>query len=323
MARTYRNPVYPGYFADPFVVPTAEGYVAVGTGRVVDGRVFEVLRSPDLVQWEHVGGALDPLPAGLTDQLGDNFWAPEIAQIDGRWWMYYSVGVDDVGHSLRVAVADHAAGPYSDCGVDLTPDERFAIDPHPFQDGDGTWYLYYARDVLEGPRIGTMLAVDLLDSPTRLSGRPRAVLTPTADWQIFRRQRRMYGQVYDWHTLEGPFVCHRQGRYVLFYSGGNWEEPTYGVSWAVADHPQGPWHEEPGREPLLRTLPGHVIGPGHNSVVVGPDGQDVLVYHAWDPAGTARRMCIDPVHWTPAGPVVDGPTWQTSDLQRVPPTPVA
>ena len=64
MARTYRNPVYPGYFADPFVVPTAEGYVAVGTGRVVDGRVFEVLRSPDLVHWEHAGGALDPLPAG-------------------------------------------------------------------------------------------------------------------------------------------------------------------------------------------------------------------------------------------------------------------
>src|SRR3954451_868935 len=153
MARTYRNPVHPGYFADPFVVPTAEGYVAVGTGKVVDGRVFEVLRSPDLVHWEHVGGALDPLPAELTDELGDNFWAPEMAQIDGRWWMYYSVGRDDVGHSLRVAVADDAAGPDSACGVDLTPDERFAIHPHPFQFRDGTCYLYYARDVRLGPRV--------------------------------------------------------------------------------------------------------------------------------------------------------------------------
>jgi GH43 family beta-xylosidase len=133
----------------------------------------------------------------------------------------------------------------------------------------------------------------------------------------------MYGQVYDWHTLEGPFVCQRQGRYVLFYSGGNWEEPTYGVSWAVADHPLGPWHEEPEVEPLLHTVPGHVIGPGHNSVVAGPDGQDVMVYHAWDPKRTARRMCIDPVRWTTTGPVVDGPTWETSDLQRVPPAPVA
>jgi arabinan endo-1,5-alpha-L-arabinosidase len=221
-----------------------------------------------------------------------------------------------------VAVAEDPAGPYTDCRVDLTPAERFAIDPHPFRDDDGTVYLFYARDVLEGPRVGTMLAVDVLESPTRLSGSPRAVLTPTADWQIFRRQRRMYGQVYDWHTLEGPFVCHRQGRYVLFYSGGNWEEPTYGVSWAVADHPLGPWHEEPGVEPLMRTVPGHVIGPGHNCVVTGPDGQDVLVYHAWDPAWTARRMCIDPVHWTPAGPAVDGPTWESADLERVPPVSV-
>jgi beta-xylosidase len=323
MPRTYCNPVYPEYFADPFVVPTADGYVAVGTGRVVGDRVFEVLRSPDLVHWEHAGGALEPLPAELTERLGDDYWAPELVHLDGRWWMYYSVGRGDVGHSLRVAVADGPAGPYTDCGVDLTPDERFAIDPHPFVDADGTAYLFYARDVLEGPRVGTMLAVDVLTTPSSLSGDPRAVLAPSADWQIFRRQRPMYGQVYDWHTLEGPFVCHRQGRYVLFYSGGNWEEPTYGVSWAVADHPLGPWREEPGTEPLLRTVPGHVIGPGHNSVVTGPDGQDVLVYHAWDAGGTARRMCIDPVRWTPEGPRVEGPTWESSDLQRVPPAPVA
>ena len=158
--------------------------------------------------------------------------------------------------------------------------------------------------------MGTMLAVDVLESPTRLAGRPTAVLAPTADWQIFRRQRRMYGQVYDWHTLEGPFVCRRQGRYVLFYSGGNWEEPTYGVGWAVADHPLGPWHERAGpRSRCCARCPGTSIGPGHNSAVTGPDGQDVLVYHAWDPAGTARRMCIDPLRWTPAGPVLDGPTW--------------
>src|SRR5919202_6809668 len=56
MARTYRNPVHPGYFADPFVVSTPDGYVAVGTGTVVGDRAFEVLRSPDLVHWEHVGG---------------------------------------------------------------------------------------------------------------------------------------------------------------------------------------------------------------------------------------------------------------------------
>ena len=48
------------------------------------------------------------------------------AEHDGRWWMYYSCGEGDTGHSLRVAVADSPVGPYVDQGVDLTPDERRA-----------------------------------------------------------------------------------------------------------------------------------------------------------------------------------------------------
>jgi hypothetical protein len=45
--------------------------------------------------------------------------------------------------------------------------------------------------------------------------------------------------------------------------------------------------------------------------VEDPSGQDLIVYHAWDVEQTARRMCIDPLIWTPDGPVVDarrGPT---------------
>jgi len=52
-----------------------------------------------------------------------------------------------------------------------------------------------------------------------------------------------------------------------------------------------------------------VIGPGHNSVTVAPDGRtQVLVYHAWDANRTARRMCIDPLAWTADGPRCDGPS---------------
>jgi arabinan endo-1,5-alpha-L-arabinosidase len=317
MRRPYRNPVHAGYFADPFTLRVGDDYLAWGTGRVVEGRVFETLRSPDLVHWESVGGALERLAPDLEAGLGSDYWAPEVVPADGRWWMYYSVGRGDVGHSLRVAVADEPCGPYRDLGVDLTPDERFAIDPHPFVDADGTRYLFYARDVLDGPRVGTMLAVDVLERMDRLAGRPTAVLAPSGDWQIFRRARPMYGGVYDWHTLEGPFVRRRNDRYVLFYSGGNWEEPTYGVGWAEADSPLGPWRERPDRPPLLRTVPGHVLGPGHNCVVTGPDGQDVVVYHAWDSARVARSLCIDPLGWTADGPVTDGPTWTETDLQRV------
>jgi GH43 family beta-xylosidase len=118
----------------------------------------------------------------------------------------------------------------------------------------------------------------------------------------------MYGAVHDWHTLEGPFVRKRDGRYHLFYSGGNWQEPTYGVASAVADHPLGPYREPVTGPAVLQTVPGAVLGPGHNSLVEGPDGEDWIVYHAWDPDRTARRMWIDRLRWGPAGPERSGPT---------------
>jgi GH43 family beta-xylosidase len=313
MALRYRNPVHDDYFADPFVMATEQGYVAVGTGRLVDGMAFEVLRSDDLVSWRSVGGALE-VPTGV----GTDFWAPEVAHVDGRWWMYYSVGHGDVAHHLRVAVADQPTGPYIDQGVDLTPRERFAIDPSPFQAEDGSWWLYFARDVLEGARVGTMLAVDRLTSPTTLAGQARTILRPSADWQIYQRDRAMYEGVYDWHTLEGPFVRRQAGRYYCFYSGGSWLEPTYGVGYAVADAPEGPWSEPADATPLLRTIPGAVIGPGHNSVVTARDGTDVMAYHAWDVERTRRRLCIDPITWTADGPQVDGPSHEETSLPRSP-----
>jgi arabinan endo-1,5-alpha-L-arabinosidase len=303
--RTYRNPVHDGYLADPFVLRWEDRYVAYGTGARVDGRAFQVLTSPDLVEWTALSGALEP----LAPELGSDYWAPEVVSHGDHWWMYYSVGHGDRAHHLRVARASSPLGPFVDSGVDLTPDESFAIDPHPFRDVDGTWYLYYARDVLDAERVGTQLAVVVLDTMTSVAGPGRPVLAPTADWQIFERQRSIYGRVVDWHTLEGPTVREHGGRYYCLYSGGSYLGEGYGVAWAVADHPLGPWTEPSPQRRLLATVPGHVRGPGHNSVVTTPGGTDVLVYHAWDETMTTRAMCIDPLAWGPDGPTTPGPTW--------------
>jgi beta-xylosidase len=300
----FSNPVHPGYFADPFVLRVGDRYVAYGTGGMVDGRAFEVLTSDDLVHWTSVGGALEP----LAEHWATDYWAPEVAHADGAYFMYYSVGTGDRGHLLRVAVAERPEGPFEDTGIVLTPREHFAIDASPFRDDDGTWYLYYAHDVLEGERVGTTIAVDRLETMTRLAGEPRTLLVPTDDWQLFTRGREIYGATYDWHTLEGAFVRRRDGRYHLFYSGGAWPREGYGVGYAVADAPMGPFHEPATGPVVLRTVPGAAIGPGHNCVVTGPDGEDWIVYHAWDKEHTARRMWIDRLVWGPDGPERSGPT---------------
>ncbi|WP_104201219.1 glycoside hydrolase family 43 protein [Cryobacterium sp. Y29] len=306
------TPVYAEYFADPFVLQVADGsYVAYGTGRppASGHMVFEALTSTDMTHWESHGSVLPRLGA----ELGDEYWAPEVVEADGGWWLYYSVGHGIVGHHLRVARADHPLGPFVDQGVNLTPHESFAIDAHPFRDVDGTWYLFFARDVLQHPRPGTHLAVVRLSAMDATAGSPAVVLEPNADWQIYERARAIYNSTFDWHTLEGPAVIHRAGRYWMTYSGGAWTGDGYAISWAVADHPAGPWaHAPQNTAPLLTTDDDGLIGPGHNSLAVTPDGDDVIVFHAWDAHHDARKMHVRRISFEPEEPWVGGPTQGSS-----------
>lgn len=308
---TYCNPVYAGVFADPFVLRHAGVYHAVGTGPAEGGCVFPTLRSDDFANWEVGPGALVP-PAGFE---GGDFWAPEIAQRDGAFFLYYSVGVGHAGHQLRVAVSDRPEGPYRDTGHPLLDPATcpFAIDAHPFQDRDGRWHLYYARDLLDGDRPGTSLVVAPLDDPLRIPADYHLVARATHDWQLYERDRLMpqYGPTpFQWHTLEGPFAVPHDGRIFLFYSGGNFQDESYGVDYLVADEVYGPYEDtnDGTGARVLRTVPGRVIGPGHNSVAKGPDDADWMVYHAWDPLMAGRRLCLDPLEWTADGPRCT-PTW--------------
>ncbi|MBW4619885.1 MAG: glycoside hydrolase family 43 protein [Cyanosarcina radialis HA8281-LM2] len=320
--RTYTNPVYPDYFADPFVWQYQGVYYAIGTGpaeavgqadEIQQRQVFPLLQSGDLVDWQLAGNAL----VRPDRALGDNFWAPEVAYRDGTFYLYYSVGHEDKNHQLRVATSDEPLGPYEDAGEPLVDPKTcpFAIDPSPFQDDDGQWYLFYAQDFLDtenGVRAGTALVVDRLLTMTKLAKDAKVVLRARHDWQRFLADRPMYGSVYDWHTLEGPCVRKHDNRYYCFYSGGRWETDSYGVDYGVADRVMG-CYSDAGNEAgprVLRSIPGRVFGPGHNSIAIGADGQtEYLIYHAWDTEMQARRMCIDRLIWTSDGPRCHGPTY--------------
>lgn len=316
----YQNPVWPHYFADPFVLRTGGRYYACGTGAKAledDGRAFPLLRSDDLVHWEYIGGAVRPVTGATA------YWAPEVAENRGTFYLYYSAafGGSDESHGLRVAVADLPTGPFTDLGRLLLPDAGFTIDPHPFRDPKtGQWYLFFATDFTADEPHGTGLAVvPMNDDMTRVGGPPRTVIRASQDWQIYERDRNYKGKTWrKWHTVEGPFVLHHDNRYWCLYSGGRWSSDTYGVGVAVAEHPLGPWRDESAvHGPLvLKGTPDETIGPGHNSVTVARDGQTlVFVYHAWNHERTMRRMCIDPLVWTSQGPKCDGPT---TGSQRIP-----
>ena len=296
------NPVYGRYFADPFVFRHEGVYYAIGTGpsQCKEGRVFPMLRSEDFQNWTPTGGALTPIPGTAND-----YWAPEVAYRDGRFVMVYSLGTGDQGHHLRVAFADRPEGPYTDSGTPLLDPESslFSIDAHPFQDADGRWYLFYARDFVDSDRPGTSLVVAPWDEVDRLGTDFHVVARARHEWQRYQARRPIHGGIHDWHTLEGPCVMLHEGKYYCIYSGGNWQNATYGVDYVVADNVLGPYRDDnPGDIPrILRSVPDRLVGPGHNSVVIGPDDKTpYIAYHAWKEG--ERRFYLDPLVWTPDGP---------------------
>src|SRR3954464_10883180 len=89
--RTYTNPVYADSMPDPSVFRYKETYYAFGTTgneRLADGRIFTLLSSTNLMDWEKLGGALEPPSPSRRVQ----YWAPEITVDEGKFYLYYAMG---------------------------------------------------------------------------------------------------------------------------------------------------------------------------------------------------------------------------------------
>jgi arabinan endo-1,5-alpha-L-arabinosidase len=308
---TYTNPVYAANMPDPSVKKIGEYYYAFGTtgnARLPDGRIFTLLRSRDLVHWKRLGGALIPPFTNAVYQ----YWAPEITEANRKYYLYYAMGDEAPEHFvIRVAISDKPQGPYMDSGVVLTDCQtnRFMIDPFPFRDDDGQWYLFDACDFAydsPGYHAGTGIEVNRLLDMTTASNDCHVVVRPAFDWTLYQAHRRMnvFRQTFNaWHTIEGPCVVKHEGKYYCFYSGANWRTPRYGVDYVVAEHPLGPYTGAGDHARVLQSFPGQVFGPGGISIVTGPDGKtQFVVYHAWNHEMTERQMCVDKLQWTPDGP---------------------
>jgi xylan 1,4-beta-xylosidase len=278
-ARTYRNPIIDRMGpADPHVIRYQGKYYLYPTS---DSRGYEVYVSDDLVHWQLK-------PKAFQDKRG-GVWAPDVfhhVKGDGRLYLYYTVDAPKPptgpgGKQIGVAVAEEPLGPFVDKGA--LADQ--AIDAHLFQDEDGAFYLYYVH--LAG---GFRIMVQPMSDPLTKKGEPRMVIRPTEPWE------KVSGEV-----TEGPFMLKRNGIYYLMYSGTGADSPNYGIGYATAKSPVGPFTKHPGNPIAHRG--GDVLGPGHHCVIAGPDGRLWMVYHqkASTRKGWDRFLAIDPLWFDDQG----------------------
>jgi beta-xylosidase len=286
--KTYRNPLMPEQsMADPHVIRVEGKYYLYGTTHT---RGYDVFVSEDLVNWQNKGLAFDDPRRGA--------WAPDVfhnSRGDGKFYLYYTDNLprkaQQLDKQIGVAAADSPLGPFTDKAVLATN----AIDAHLFQDDDGKYYLYYV-DLFQGFKI----RVQPMSDPLTKSGDTRVVIQPTEAWE------KISG-----HVTEGPFMLKRNGIYYLTYSGTGADSPNYGIGYATAKSPLGPFEKFKGNPIVERG--GKVLGPGHHSVIEGPDKKLWLVYHQkWDDKTNFKRfLAIDPMWFDDQGVIHANATRET------------
>lgn len=261
------NPLFDG--ADPDILIDNNKYWIYPTTEDKPKKEFFVYSSDDMQRWKRSGPILAAKNISWIEKDGapsHELWAPGIFKHNNQYYLFYAVGPQNPTPSrIGVAVCSTPNGTFVDSGKPLiTGGADFeAIDPMVFQDpASGNIYLYC------GGSAGAKLKVYELNDDCISIKKECPVDTPE-------------------HFTEAPFMHVRDKTYYLSYSHGVWNSDTYGVYFATATSPTGPWTV---RNEILKTDKHHA-GPGHHSFAKDPTtGKWYVIYHRWNNAKTNDKM---------------------------------
>lgn len=298
-AVTYTNPVLPGDYPDPSVIRAGKDYWATATTSQW-GPVFPLLHSRDLVNWQTVG-AVFPKP---PEWSAGSYWAPEIAEDRGRFYVFYTARKKNGPLCVAVATAPQPRGPYTDRGP-LVCQEVGSIDAMPIRDENGQRYLVWKEDGNSRKLPTPLWAQPLSEDGLKLVGERKEILRNEAPWEA--------------HLIEGPFILRRQDWFYMFYSADACcgRNCNYKLGVARSRKLLGPWERNPAN-PILSGNDAWKC-PGHGSIVTHPKGRHFLLYHAYHPKDfqyAGRQGLLDEVKWGADGwPVINdgkGPSARAS-----------
>jgi GH43 family beta-xylosidase len=276
---------FPGQ--DPWVVPHDDSFLLVqsagGNRRIVVKRFHDLQRmdrNVETVIWS---------PAGGTRQHRE-VWAPELHQLEGRWYLYFAAGDGQAAnHRMFALVADDPFGPFTELGPVRDPrHDVWAIDMTVFAH-DGKLYALWSG--WEGPHDGF---------PQNLYIAPMA--TP---WTISGDRRCLSRPEYGWETSvapvnEGPTVIRHTGSgrlFILYAADASWTSAykTGLIEWTGGDitDPRA-WRKS--ADPWFS-------GGGHGCVVDTAVGSH-FVYHrklTGEPGWADREIRSVPLFWDADG----------------------
>lgn len=300
---------------DPVIIRAEDGYHMFNTGQGISH-----WRSPDLVNWTPLAPVFEQMPDWtfvLVPGFRGHTWAPDIAYVNGRYLLYYSVStfgsrVSSIGLATNTTLdpadpdyrwVDHGPVIASTNSVNWN-----AIDPNHIVDLAGNHWLTWGS-------FWGGIQMTRLDPETGLpADNPPAIQTIAA----------RPGS----NAVEAPFIIERGGRYYLFVSHDRCcigADSTYNIVVGRADVVTGPYRDREGRDlrdgggTLVLAGHGEVRGPGHNAILKDGD-RTLLVHHFYDAGDRGRsKLQVRPIVWDDDGWPLAGDALDTRHLEPAQP----
>lgn len=303
--QSFSNPVYPGNRPDPTAIYSYDDkcYYSYATGW---NTTF--LKSRDLVHWEKT--EIRPFSKESVAAMkshGNDCWAPQFAEIDGRYLLYMTIRSSAPDSRIAVAAADRVTGPYEFKGIvtdGLETGIADTIDPFAFTDpGTGRVWLAFGS-------VGGIHIVELTSDG--LAVKDGAGYRHIAGCKVEEDPSRLT-------VFEGSYVYRRDGWWYLFASAGRYNDYSYAIVVGRSRNPEGPYLDKEGNdmadghaEVILSSSPyDPFYGPGHNGeIFTMTDGSTYMIYHVHvgdyridrRPRGyISRAMNLQQVYWDKDG----------------------
>lgn len=335
VSATVTNPV-PVKFGDPFVLAASDGkYYMYGTS-LPDG--FEAYVSDDMSEWTSLGQVYKG--AGDDQWNVDCFWAPEVYERDGKYYMFYSANAKDnptnegENFKIGVAVADSPAGPFTDFLDRPVFNPPYPIiDANVLFDENGKCYLYFSRccykhavdsEIADKARKdgfcdeveeSWVYGVEMSPDFSGVIGEPQLLLAPPTrldDVQAEWESRSVANKEVNRRWTEGSYIFKSGDKYYMMYSANHYGGKYYAVGYATSDSPLGPFVKSSSNPVLEENVSkgGTVMGTGHNMVVAMPDSSLYCVYHGRMSSNPGERVVFfDRLEIDSTGVLrVEGPT---------------
>ncbi|MEN9468583.1 MAG: hypothetical protein RL630_316 [Verrucomicrobiota bacterium] len=275
---TIDNPIVQGFYADPEIRFYNGTYHIYVTRSFTDYRLqqnLDAFTSRDLIHWQKHE---DLIVREDFPWIEKAVWAPTVIEHGGRYFLIFaSNDIQKLGEpgGLEIAVSDSPTGPFRGfLGRPLIHEfinGAQPIDAHLFKDCNQSVYLYWG-------------GWDHCNV---------AKLNPNLDGFQRLPEGSLFREITPEGYREAPCMLESGGTYFFMWSSGNWANASYRVSYATAENPLGPFHQQG----VILESSMIADGPGHHSCIPLEGSKDWLIaYHrrligASDPG--ARILCLD------------------------------